>query len=214
MSLTTELIDSNVVIIAHEFNLSIINSVWLFKNKIFTEEELQGRPSLPILVEAQSKDFNFKIVPERLQFSISPKCDNASHLILSKIAKIINLLPHTPYIAAGFNFTYHIFSKDTDFAELNRSLFCQHDSKLFSDFNTDDARFGGYFSKDIIGARLRLDAKPLTIQKQDKKEEKLHLAYNFNIPLSPQDDSNIILGFLEKWDEAKEIAQEITSKLV
>ena len=213
MSSIVELIDSNIVIIAHEFNLSVINSIWLFKNNIFTEEELQGRPSLPVFVEAQSKDFNFKIVPERLQFSISPKCDNASHLISSKVAKIINELPHTPYTAAGFNFTYHIFSKDMDIATLTRSLFCQHGSKLFSDFNTDDARFGGYFSKNIIGARLRLDAKPVTFQKQDKEEERLQLAYNFHITLSPQDDSSIILDFLEKWDKAKKITQEITSKL-
>ncbi|OPL17381.1 MAG: hypothetical protein AVO38_01420 [delta proteobacterium ML8_D] len=201
------------MIIAQEFNLSIINSVWLFKNKIFTEEELQGKASLPILVEAQSKDFNFKIIPERLQFSISLKCDNASRIISSKVGEIIKLLPHTPYTAAGFNFTYNIFSKVTGIGELTRSLFCRHDSKLFSDFDTEDARFGGYFSKDIIGTRLSLEAKPVTTQKQDIKEEKLKLAYNFQITLSPQDDSNMILDFLKKWDEAKKITQEITYKL-
>ena len=34
------LVDSNIVIVAHEFNLSIINNVWLYKNKIFSEAKM------------------------------------------------------------------------------------------------------------------------------------------------------------------------------
>ena len=57
MNATIELKDCNFVIVANNFNLSIINTVWLFKNQIFTEDELQGSTNLPVVVQLQSEYF-------------------------------------------------------------------------------------------------------------------------------------------------------------
>jgi len=213
VSLTIQLIESNVVIVAHQFDLSTINSLWLLKRKIFTIEELQEKSPLPIIVEARSADFGFLLDPNRLQFWLSPESDKAKELLSSKIAKFIQELPQQRYIATGFNFTYHVISEDNDIGQLTRTLFYQPNSTLCNDFNTSDARFGGYFSKHVIGTRLRLEVKPILWQNNENTEERLQFAFNFNINLSPNDDYTIILDFLQKWDEAKQIVCEIINKI-
>ncbi|NOX34473.1 MAG: hypothetical protein GXP56_12195 [Deltaproteobacteria bacterium] len=208
-----DFVDCNIVIIASTFNVNILNTVWLYKNKIFTEKELQGATCLPVIVEAQSDDFRLHIVPDRLQFSINTKYKNTKELLSSKIGRLVKLLPHTPFTAAGLNFTYHVTPSDKDIYKLTRSLFCNEQSKLFNDLEEENVRFGGYFSKDLLGTRFRLDAKPISIVMQNKKKEMLQLAYNFNISLNEEDDHNSVIGLFDKWDEAKRICQELTNKI-
>ncbi len=213
MNHNIDFVDCNIVIIASTFNINILNTVWLYKNKIFTEKELQGATCLPVIVEVQSDNFRFHIVPERLQFSISTKYKNAKKLILSKIGQLVKLLPHTPFTAVGLNFTYHVTPSDKDIYKLTRSLFCNERSKLFNDLEEENVRFGGYFSKDLLGTRFRLDAKPISVVMQNNKKEMLQFAYNFNISLSQEDDHNTIIALFNKWDEAKRICQELTNKI-
>ncbi len=214
MNATIELKDCNFVIVANNFNLSIINTVWLFKNQIFTEDELQGSTNLPVMVQLQSEYFQMLLTPDRLQFSVNPDTEGQKDLIKTKIGKLINTLPHTPFVAAGINFTFFITPKDKNIHSLSRSLFFNEQSNLFKDIetDTDDARFGGYFSKDLIGTRFRLDAKPIKVNIPDKGIEAVQFSYNFNIDLSPSDGSEKIFELIEKWDDAKRIAQTITEK--
>jgi len=64
----------------------------------------------------------------------------------------------------------------------------------------------------LIGTRFRLDAKPIKVNIPDKGIEAVQFSYNFNIDLSPSDDSEKIFELIEKWDDAKRIAQTITEK--
>jgi len=213
MNHNIDFVDCNIVIIASTFNVNILNTVWLYKNKIFTEKELQGATCLPVIVEAQSDDFRLHIVPDRLQFSINPKSKNIKKLLSSKIGRVVKLLPHTPFTAAGLNFTYHVTPSDKDIYKLTRSLFCNEQSKLFDDLEEENVRFGGYFSKDLLGTRFRLDAKPISVVMQNEKKEILQLAYNFNISLNQEDDYKTIIDLFDKWDEAKRICQKLTNKI-
>jgi hypothetical protein len=213
MNHNIDFVDCNIVIIASNFNVNILNTVWLYKNKIFTEKELQGATCLPIMVEAKSDDFRLHIVPDRMQFSINPNYKNTKKLVSSKIGRLVKLLPHTPFTAAGLNFTYHVTPSDKDIYKLTRSLFCNEQSKLFNDLEEENVRFGGYFSKDLLGTRFRLDAKPISVMMQNEKKEMLQLAYNFNISLNQEDDHNAIIGLFDKWDEAKRICKKLTNKI-
>lgn len=213
MNASIEFKDCNIVIVANNFNVSIVNTVWLFKNAVFTEEELQSSTSLPIMVEVLTDSFKLHLVPDRLQFSVIPTFENKQDLILSKIGKLVETLPHTPFVAAGLNFTYHVVPDTKDIGSLTRSLFCNTQSRLFDDLDSDDVRFGGYFSKDLLDMRYRLDAKPVTINSSKSAQEVLQFSHNFNINLSPGDDYNMILDVIKKWDKAKTITQEITNKV-
>lgn len=205
-----ELKHRNVVVIAKTFNLSIINHVWLFKNGIFSEEELSGCPSIPVLVEARSDDFIFQLTPERLQFSVSPDTDNSDELIKNKIGKIISELPQTPYTAAGINLIYLFDQDKTSYNTLTRFLFCPEDSALYDHFNTPDARFGGYFSKEVLGTRLRLEVRPVVTE---TNVEKLRFSYNFHSDLKKAEKPKGVLTHLEKWTEAQHLAQEINKNV-
>lgn len=214
MNFKRQLIESNLVIVANQFNLSVINSVWLLKKGIFSLDELQERSPLPIIVEARSNDFIFIIDPNRLQFWIPPNSSIANELLSKKIAKLITELSEQPYVAAGFNFTYHVILENGELGKFTRALFCQPESKLFNDFNTADARFGGYFSKNIIGTRLRLEVKPINFQQgKESIEERLQFAFNFNVTLSSEEKETSILELLQKWDEASNITNEIMDKI-
>ena len=208
-----DLIDSNVVIISKSFNIPIINTVWLYKNDIFTEEEMRGATCLPVTVEIRTDTFHFSLVPDRLHFSVKPDHEDPKGLILSKIGKLVKLLPHTPYIAAGLNFTFHVTPADGDLCKLSRELFFNERSKLFHGLESDDVRFGGFFSMHKIDTRLRFDAKPVTVPIQNDKEEKLQFSYNFNVTISQNDDYNKILDLFKKWEKAVEFCKEINSKI-
>jgi len=81
------------------------------------------------------------------------------------------------------------------------------------DLEEDNVRFGGYFSKDLLGTRFRLDAKPITVAMKNQKKEMLQLAYNFNISLTQDNDQTTIIELFNKWDEAKRICQDLTNKI-
>lgn len=209
MGLQVELFNSSVIIVAHEFNMSIINSIWLYKKGIFTEEELKNRPSLPFLVEAGSEDFNFRLIPDRLEFSINPKYDKPIKVLLKKITKIITELPETPYSATGFNFIYHVLPENNDIGKLSKSLFCFSNTNFCKSFDSDEARFGGYFSKNALGTRLKLDIKPMTLNLPKETKEVLQFSFNFHLKLLEDDNYKTILALFDKWDEAKELSNNI-----
>lgn len=209
-----QLIESNLVIAAKQFDFSVLTSIWLVKKNIFSIDEIQEKSAFPIVAEARSRDFAFILMPDRMQFWITPVCETANELLSTKIAQLITELPPQPYLATGFNFTYHILLDDGELGDFTRSLFCQPKSALFGAFNSDDARFGGYFSKDILGTRLRLEAKPITLHKNNKIiEEGLQFAFNFNKNLSSEEGKEGILEFLQKWDEAKEVTSSIMNTI-
>lgn len=208
-----KLADKNVVIVADGFNTKIVNNVWLFKNKIFLEEELEGATNLPLAVEVATENFLFTLVPDRLQLSINPDYENAKDLITEKVGKLIKLLPHTPFTAVGLNFTYHITPENGNMHSLSRSLFCNTNSVFCEDFDSENSRFGGYFSRDLIGTKFRLDAKPVKARTDKEAKEILQLSYNFNMDLDGNNDIDSINGLIEKWDEAHKNCAIITEKV-
>ncbi len=208
-----ELVNCNTVIIASTFSVNTLNSVWLYKNKIFTEKELREARHLAMILEVQTNNFHLQIIPDRLQFTISPKYKNTTKLLLSKIGNLIKLLPHTSFLAVGLNFTYHVAPLDKDICKLSRSLFCNEKSKLFNDFKEQNVRFGGYFSKDVLGTRFRLAAKPIEVENKNIKKEILQFSYNFNLALTQNDNYNKVIDLFSKWNMAKSICRKLTNKI-
>jgi hypothetical protein len=213
MSHSIELKDCNVVIIANDFNVTIMNNIWLYKNKIFTESELLNSINLPVRVEVRTDYCLLSVDPKKLQFSVDPGTENAKDIIISKIGALVKLLPHTPFSAAGLNFTYFITPDKDDIHGLTKSLFCNQTATLFEGLDEDNIRFGGYFSQDFMGTRFRLDAKPIKLINGDRSEEKIQFAYNFNINLSPENAQENISGLLDKWDMAKRHTETLTDKI-
>ena len=80
------------------------------------------------------------------------------------------------------------------------------DSALHSLFDVKDARFGGYFSKDFLGTRLKLDIKPVI-----KKElEAFQAAINFHVDLTEGDPVKLALGSLKNWSALRKYSEEVS----
>ena len=202
-----ELTVSNIVVVADKFNPSLFSQVWLDKYEILTEKEYKGdQIYTPVFAQAQSDTFSLQVWPERLQFAYKGDEEDATDLICSKVGKIVELLPHTPYKALGINFTWHIWiDDDLRFADFDRSIFWNN-SALHSSFDSEDARFGGYFSKDVLETRLRLDIKPIV--KKDK--EVLQAAFNFQVDLTKGHAVELTQKSLRNWNTLKNNSEEIS----
>ena len=196
---------ASVVIIARQFNPSIISQYWLIKNNILTEEEFEvGSIFSPVMVNIQSKKCDILILPDQLQFIPKTDSESEQELVTSKLGNIIKLLPHTPFVAAGLNFSWHIRRDDISISALSWNLFFREGSPLYLAFNTEDAHFGAYMSKDVIGCRLKLDVKPVTINLPEAPIERLQFAFNFHLQLAEDNKVDDILCLLSKWNEARE----------
>ena len=214
--MSVRMTQSNVVIVASQFNPSIFSQIWLIKSGILSEDDF-GKECMfaPMVAQVHSREFNLVVVPDQLQFAPLRHPEKGRELVVSKVGKIVETLPHTPYIAAGLNFNWLIDPEEEGVGNFSRHLFYREDIDilLFPEFDVEDARFGGYLSRDILGCRLKLDIKPVTIEQASKgeKQELLKFAFNFHRPLSENNKVEQILDHLRRWNEAYELASNIVN---
>ena len=81
---------------------------------------------------------------------------------------------------------------------------------VFKRFDSEDARFGAYLSTDMLGCRLRLDARPVVMGIGEKKTEHILFNFNFQQELSDPDSAvDTICSILSRWDDAKRESSKI-----
>ena len=204
------LVGANAVIVADKFNPSIINQLWLVKNGILIEEDFQeGSIITPLIVQIKSREFTLMVMPEQLQFSPTNETETESDVVYQKVGRIIEKLPHTPFIALGLNFTWYINPEDIEMGDFTRSIFYR-DTGLYREFDTKDARFGGYLSKDVFGFRLKLDIKPISKKIGKEAQDILRFGFNFHHDLRNENKVEEMLDLLKIWKDSK----ILTSKIV
>lgn len=199
----------NVVVVAHLFNPSVMSQLWLVKHRLVEEEEFEhGCVFTDELVHVRTKNFGIYLVPLQLQFNPLADRTNEQALIVEKLGSIINILPHTPYTAAGLNFVWHFTQEEAAIKTTTRKLFFKDESPIYGRFDTEDAHFGGYLSKNSLGCRLRLDIKPILVQ--DSKENRIQFAFNYHLDVqSLENPVAAIADLLLRWDEARAESENI-----
>lgn len=207
------LIDSNVVVVANQFNPSVFSQLWLTKHGLATEEEVGGEECAFTNVFAQviTPRYALVVTPNHLQLMVRPGAEKQQELVAEKISKIVELLPHTPFTAIGLNFRYHARPEKCDVHSLTRGLFFVGESPLHKAFDVADARFGGYLSKNVLGSRLRLEVKPVIapFEEGSKPEDLLLLGFNFHHELTSGNTGDAIKTIVAKWNQARNEAQTI-----
>ena len=203
-------ITANIVIVAKQFNPSIIDRHWLVKNEILTEADFkEGCVFIPVLSQVRTQQFDLIVLPEQLQFSPASDLTKPAEVVSHKLGQIIDKLPETPYSAAGINFMWQLSPPEGDTRIVCRNLFFRHGSRLYDLFDRDDAQFGAYLSKDEMGCRLKLDIKPIIVDKGEGKAQALNIAFNFHRDLFPDNRLSSIHDLLERWEEAERLAGSI-----
>jgi hypothetical protein len=212
-----QLVGSNVVVAAHSFNPSVFSQTWLARTGILREEDLSpGFLFSDQVMNAESREFGLLVVPPQLQFTPKVTPDRQAALVSEKVGAIVETLPHTPYTAIGLNFFWHIEPEDGNVPALTRRLFFVAEKPICEFFNTDDSRFGAYFSKDVLGCRLKLDVKPIMRETAQGKTECLQFGFNFHLDI-PQGNGGairVIRDHIARWGEARDQASEIVGSAV
>jgi hypothetical protein len=176
----------SLVLTANVFNPSIFTEWWMVQNNLLPQDNMEGlRIFSSEMVQFQTPEMQVLITPPKVQIGFPIVNDTTPSQVLDFLVKIINLLPHTPYKGLGLNFDYFVVQPDgKDFGSFDRELFGCGNNVLLKEFNTADARFGGYFSKNYGEARLKLDIKPVTIIIMEDTRELLQFSLNFHHDLS------------------------------
>jgi len=210
----SKLANTNVVVTAHNINPTVFSQRWLADNNIVQPDELTGSLIItPQLVSVDADRFALLVVPDRLQLTVkTPDVDEQARLV-GRVAKIATILPHTPYNALGLNLIWLLSPEREPFDAFLRRLFWRPDDALYKAFDHEDARCGVYLSMNVLGFRLKLDAKPIHIEPVPEKPEYLHLAFNFHMDVSGGEGANSIVEAVGKWPEVHQMASDLLSRI-
>ena len=202
-----QVIEGNAVVVARQFNPTVTSQHWLVKTGLLADGD-PGKDFVftPLFSHFTNDEFDFLLVPERLQIAPLVEADKQQGLLIDRVGKLIKAVPHTPFVAVGLNFTVQIVPEHVDVIALTRRCFFVSGSPLHEEFDAPDARFGGYFSRDVLGMRLKLDVKPARGIRPGWEDERhfVNMDFNYQYDIKPEEDPVAqIVDCLSKWNEAR-----------
>ncbi len=212
LATVTGLEKATVVLVANQFNPSILSEHWLAKHGIVPDDETERKtlmvPGLSQLVTAR---FAIEGRPNRVQVTLaSPLDETAPTVVLDTIGRIAQLLPETPYSALGLNFHWQAASTDRDrVASGQREMFAAAGSPVYGFFAASDARFGAYLSKDVLGFRLKLIVLPVTPETDDGPAEGMNCQFNFHKALDHDAGPSAVAQAIGLWPDALAISRDM-----
>jgi hypothetical protein len=212
-----ELFQENVIVTANNFNVMLVNPIWLDEHGIVRRDEIlpDQYAFTPPLVQIATNDFGFLLMENRLQFVLTCEEERKQALIVERVGGFVGLLPHTPYSGLGLNFTWHYQPQQANaISHIGRQLFFKPDTPLAHEFDSDDAKFGAYYSKNVLGFRLKLSALPVDAARIDIPDqpavELLQFAFNYHFASQSAAD---IQRALENWSAAKEHSSALINEI-
>jgi len=169
----SQILNKNVVFIG-EFKPTLFDKLYFIKKGIISEEEfLPNSLFLPDLTIIETDNFVLEINPNR--FTISYKIIENKEL--PNVSNIEKALVESKVNAFGFNFKIVIFIEDKS---ATKNYFYFEENKLNKFFNTENTAYGYYVSKDLENCRLKLDIKPVQLQKINENSLIDAIDFNFN----------------------------------
>ncbi len=189
--------NSNIVILAKNYNPSIVSKEWLKEKKIIEEKAVKFTHT-PVFSLVQTDNFTFILDPDRLQISVNNSAvENIDNL--PKIAeKFIAQLPETPYTAIGFNFLFHLNNVKNNFKTI---------------FKTDEAKFSKLFSAEYnLGGAVNFKHEDFISRVQiiPAEANQMITDYNFHYNGAGIDKIKTALG---RFTSAREKATSILKEL-
>lgn len=202
MALNQELKISNLIILANVFNPSALNQHWLISKGIIAEGDFLPQSFFaPNVVKIDTLEFNFLLLPDNFQIQFNSP-DKTQAILNSVILPIIEKIGDVPILAAGFNLNWFVSETDKNSSELSRELFFNSNANILNNFNTSDAKFGIYASKDFNNCRLKMDVKPLNYKTADNPDfiEVIQFALNYHLDLQNKTVIKTLEDFIKEWE--------------
>jgi len=145
---------ANIVILARNYNPSIVSKEWLYQKNIIKDTVINFAHTPPFsLVETER--ISFVLSEDRLQISLKSFTPRNIE-DLAKIAMgFVSHLPETPFVAVGFNYSYYL-PKECSRLE---TLFSPNDVKLKELFS-EGYEIGGMVAFLFKEFLVRMSAPP------------------------------------------------------
>jgi hypothetical protein len=204
-----ELTAWNAVVVARQFNPTVFSQLWLVEYG-FVEKDGFRKESMfaDAVAKIETDRFAMVVVPPQLQFSPRNVSDSDA---LGILGRMVATVPHTPYVAAGVNFTFTLASPQSETTEgFSRRLF-GNSNALSGSFDSPDALFGTYASRDVEGCRLKIDVKPQRDPAGPDGGVRLQASVNFH--RDAEKDATVVSAHVQQWARFREIAEEALREL-
>ncbi|MEZ6142328.1 MAG: hypothetical protein R3B84_17350 [Zavarzinella sp.] len=197
------------VLLANQFNPSIFTSNWLSKHGILDEQGTYKPESVftSQLVQVVTEDFALVITQDQLQLMLlKPEeysnPEQQSRMIEKILGVIICKLPEIPYVALGLNFNWHLQLKAEDIPAQSRMWFGKQSQGIFKRFDSSDAKFGAYLSKDIGRFRMKLSALPIIVS--SLREERFQFSFNFHHDIAEiEGKPDLLASLIADWSSVR-----------
>ncbi len=202
------------------FKPAIFDKYFFIKNDFFSESQISDKS---IFMDFQTtvitQSFTITILPERIMIAANYPISADSKDLVNIATKFSNIkIPENVINAIGMNFHWKVKENKRPITEISREMLYTDSIPLLKEFfNTNDTAIGMYLSKDIKGARLRLEIKPAIVRTFDnqnnplKEEEFLGWAFNFHKDFPQNTSQESLFEYINEFDFFKNESQKITS---
>lgn len=161
---------ANIVVLARNYNPSIVSKEWLFDKNII-RGTVSNFVHSPLLSVVDTNKFSFVLDENRLQLSLK-NITTGNMKMLPKIAKdFVACLPETPYVAVGFNYRYQLPKEKSQI-----KLWFNPDYNKLKNIFTENYEVGFIISFRFEGFVTRISAPPTK-----REDTNLALAINSHL---------------------------------
>jgi len=146
---------TNIVILARNYNPSIVSKEWLYEKNIVRETVINFVHTPPLSV-VETERISFVLDENRLQISLKSITTESIESLPKIAASFVSCLPENPFVAVGFNYSYNI-PKETSRL---KALFALDDTKIKELFS-ENCEVGLIVSFPFKAFIARMTAPPI-----------------------------------------------------
>lgn len=210
------LIANGFVVINNGLDLNGLNSYWLVKNEIISEEDLRGNHIFTSnFIQLSLNKFSLTLNNNSVILSINNNYNEQDYIEgVNKLIFLLTKLKNTFNLSCGINFNWILNDLNGgEYFEISKKLFFVNDNPLYKEFENNRPCFGAYMSKDFEDSRLKLDIKPVHSNLDGINEGTLHFNFNFHKDLVDSTSIDELEAYLKKWKIYKNESELLVNKI-
>ena len=136
---------ANIVVLASNYNPSIVSKEWLYQRAIFTEP-VANFVHTPVFSLVENENFSLTVDEGRFQITVKKVTQAHLNAMSAMAGRFVEILPETPYKAVGMNYHYNVPSEQCnlnamlspDKAKLKKLLLSDYELGAMFRFNFED----------------------------------------------------------------------------
>ena len=160
---------ANAVILASNYNPSIVSKEWLYQRGIFTEA-VRNFVHTPVFALVESEEFSLMVDEQKFQLTVRKVTQDNLNDSVSIVERFVDVLPETPYKAVGLNYHYTFPRERCDLGAI---------------FSPNNAKLSELLSSTYeLGATIIFEYEKFvvtfTVLPSLSKEQQIRMSFNFH----------------------------------